>query len=98
MPYLATTNVPGYLPTDDDPPVFDSPGAAWEHHMAEVERSYWGDGLPAPGQQQLDVEAAISAASHAPGTVYAPTPGYDGDHDLGIAYCVVEVNADGVPT
>ena len=25
------------------------------------------------------------------GTVYGPTPGYDGDHDLGIAYSVTEV-------
>lgn len=27
--YMATINTPGYLPEDDDPPVFDTASAAW---------------------------------------------------------------------
>lgn len=29
MGFMATVNVPGYLPEDDDPPVFDTPQEAW---------------------------------------------------------------------
>lgn len=31
MKYLATTNVPGYLPMDDDPPTFDTAREAWAY-------------------------------------------------------------------
>jgi len=33
-------------------------------------------------------ELDIAAQGTATGTVYGPTPGYDGDHDLGLAYTV----------
>lgn len=29
--FLATINVPGYLPMDDEPPVFDTAQEAWEY-------------------------------------------------------------------
>lgn len=29
MGYLATMNVPGYSPMDDEPPVFETPAEAW---------------------------------------------------------------------
>jgi len=31
MPYLATVNTPGYMPWDDDPPVFDTAQEAWNY-------------------------------------------------------------------
>jgi hypothetical protein len=36
--YVATVNIPGYLPTDDDPPVFDDVSDAWDYLRAERER------------------------------------------------------------
>jgi hypothetical protein len=31
MKFLATTNIPGYLPMDDDPPIFDTAREAWAY-------------------------------------------------------------------
>ena len=91
MKYIATLNVPGYSPVDDDPPVFDTPREAWQHHVGEVNLSW--DNHP-----EDENGACVSAHTQLhnidqskPGVIYAPTPGYDGDHDLGLAYCVVEV-------
>lgn len=43
--YVATINVPGYLPMDDDPPVFDSAREAWQYLVGEVDRAWelWTD-------------------------------------------------------
>lgn len=109
--YVATINVPGYLPMDDDPPVFETPAEAWWYLYQERCR---GD-LDAPcdicddpgqvhgpdGDCDDDSETGRKLAKsarwassgmvcdfEAVGTVYGPTPGYDGDHDLGLAYCV----------
>lgn len=38
MGFLATVNVPGYLPEDNDPPVFDTPQEAWQYLADERER------------------------------------------------------------
>jgi hypothetical protein len=90
MRYVATVNVPGYLPMDDDPPVFDTPREAWQHHVAEVERS-WDDYPEDANGACVEAHTALHNLDQSqPGTVYAPTPGYDGDHDLGLAYCVTE--------
>lgn len=86
--FVATINVPGYLPMDDDPPVFETAREAWQYLVGEVDRSW--DDYP-------DDENGACVTAHTQmhnvdqskaGTVYAPTPGYDGDHDLGLAYCV----------
>lgn len=90
--YVATVNVPGYLPENDDPPTFDSPREAWQYLVGEVDR--WWDSFP-----EDEAGACIEAhtAMHnldqsQTGTVYvAATPGYWGDHDLGLAYSVSEV-------
>jgi hypothetical protein len=86
--YVATVNTPGYLPQDDDPPVFDTPREAWRYLVSEVERSW--DDYPEDGNGAC-VEAHTQLHNinqDEPGVVYAPTPGYDGSHDLGTAYCV----------
>lgn len=97
--YEAIINVPGYLPMDDDPPRFDEINEAWQW-LAD-QRSRAEDDAEMPGdsysQTVLDLEerANRTMADGAPyqrmGTVYGPTPGYDGDHDLGLAYSVTEV-------
>ncbi len=36
--YVATVNIPGYLPMDDNPPAFANPSDAWDYLRAERER------------------------------------------------------------
>jgi hypothetical protein len=94
--YVATINIPGYLPMDDDPPVFETPQAAWSYLADERER---GED-ETEGEEYSDTHRALVAlAMAAPGTpgligtVYGDTPGSDSPHDLGLAYSVG--NADG---
>lgn len=109
--YVATINVPGYLPMDDDPPTFETPGEAWqylrdEHAMGWNDVEVPGgldDMLPEPYLSQYrDTDDALRRhvrwASdgmvcdfEAVGTVYGPTPGHRGEHDLGLAYSVSAV-------
>lgn len=104
--YLATINVPGYLPMDDDPPMFESAKAAWEYLADERERGEDGafqesdaEGYSETYTKLSEVAAALDAQSEAEiarlglnddgtGVVYGNTPGYDGSHDLGLAYVV----------
>lgn len=86
--YVATTNVPGYLPMDDDPPVFETAREAWQYLVGEVDRS-WDDYPEDANGACIDAHTQIHNLDQSQtGTVYAPTPGYDGDHDLGLAYTV----------
>lgn len=39
MPYVATINTPGYLPWDDEPPVFETPREAWDYLAGERSRA-----------------------------------------------------------
>lgn len=109
MAYVATTSVPGYLPMDDDPPVFDTAAEAWQYLAEECARG-GGDYVPddpedlegpqsesatyACLQHNAEVKAPHVCGHDTPhwpdhvGTVYGSTPGYDGDHDLGLAYSV----------
>jgi hypothetical protein len=99
--YVATINTPGYLPIDDDPPVFDTAREAWWYLYEELidEESnhpcplcYGESTHGISGDCDDDSEAAReigqAARTDQTGTVYGPTPGYDGDHDLGLAYSV----------
>lgn len=101
MPYLATTSTPGYLPTDDDPPVFDTAAEAWTY-LAE-ERAEALSALEDTGPD-LRTRALWSAAQDARrrddddpaslGSLIADhTPGYEGDHDPGVAYTVTLIEA-----
>lgn len=89
--YMATINTPGYLPWDDEPPVFDSPREAWQYLVSEVERLW--DAYPEDENGAcLEAHTGMHNINQEQiGTVYAPTPGYDGSHDLGIAYSVMAV-------
>jgi hypothetical protein len=90
--YVATINMPGYLPMDDDPPIFDTAQEAWQYLADERERAEDetvddGDARP----YSLTVAALLDLAesdSSGEGTVNGDTRGYDGDHDLGLAYSV----------
>ena len=102
--YVATINTPGYMPMDDDPPVFETAREAWEYLADERRRGEDDafDWLPAatawsaeysPTLHEL-VKYAKWAGSgmvcdfEAEGTVYGDTPGYDGRHDVGLVYTV----------
>lgn len=104
MKYVATINVPGYLPTDDDPPVFDTPAEAWQYLADERQKDEDAncDVIVVPvGEEwsetvrELDTLASTAGVTCncngcSLGTVYGDTPGYEGDHDLGLAYSVSE--------
>jgi hypothetical protein len=106
--FMATVNTPGYLPMEDDPPVFDTAQGAWSYLADEREREedqapddepvgeytetlgylrYAAGEDMEPGNPHEDVPLNADGT----GVIYGPTPGYDGDHDLGLAYCVTAV-------
>ncbi len=95
--YVATVNVPGYLPMDDDPPVFDTAREAWDYLAEEAQRDgefAWlpDDGDDPDGPASLApwvLELERMGREDRSGSVWGPTPGYGGDHDLGLAYSVV---------
>jgi hypothetical protein len=115
MKYTAIINVPGYLPTDDEPPVFDTPAEAWQYLADERER---GEGRWLPddpddpdGPASEDPTYAclwhhantedpyvcgnrVTHWPHFEGTLYGTTPGYEGEHDLGVAYTVQATDTD----
>lgn len=89
--YLATVNIPGYLPQDDDPPLFETAAAAWGYladKRREAEEAEDGQEDYSSTVGDLD---AHEAAGTEEGSVHGCTPGYDGRHDLGIAYTVTKV-------
>jgi hypothetical protein len=103
MPFVATINVPGYLPMDDDPPVFESASEAWSYLRDERERGEDDDdGSDDYSETYYILEACSGNRSGSAramwaecgftadgqGTVCGPTPGSDSSHDLGLAYSV----------
>lgn len=99
MGFLATINVPGYLPMDDEPPVFDTAGEAWAYLESERERDECDateDGIFVASECLTELrrlaEAGQSGSIFVPevgeGVVYGDTPGSGSPHDLGLAYCV----------
>lgn len=93
--YVATINVPGYMPIAD-PAVFDTAKGAW-NYLAD-ERRFEEDSVEDNSIEDSDTLETLRAyAEDGPsviGTVYGPTPGYKGDHDLGMAYNVDTRHAD----
>lgn len=87
--YIATINVPGYLPTGC-PVEFDTTQEAWQYLAREVDHAW--DYCPDDDNGAcIEADTALGLVDRTqPGTVYAPTPGYRGDHDLGLAYTVQE--------
>lgn len=116
MPFVATINVPGYMPMDDAPPEFDTARDAWQYLLGERKESEdqgcdetcepgceWSERtdaysdtwstLDTLGNQRGDCTdeewwLLHGMSSDGQGTVYGRTPGYHGDHDLGLAYSV----------
>lgn len=93
MSYAATINVPGYLPMEDDPPVFDDPKDAWEYLADERERGFDGieDQMTDEDLWHYLVAQAEEPTGDGTGAAYGPTPGYKGDHDLVLVYSVILV-------
>lgn len=92
--YAATYYTPGYLPDGVEPaPLFSSATDAWLH-LAELR----GMALVEDGQDpEKDYTVkrlrglARDAVNHplmSAGAIGGTTPGYDGDHDLGVMYSV----------
>lgn len=110
MRFIATINVPGYLPMSDEVDGFDTAREAWqfladERTRGEDDAYDDGDdegysatkniletlGTGTSSGTQSDYENAGLDPVSGAGTVYGPTPGYDGEHDLGLAYTVTAV-------
>lgn len=111
--YVATINVPGYLP-EGEPAEFDTPAEAWDYLAEERERGedahedWEGDTGLGEYSSTLSTLRYIASGEHehgnphedtptnldGTGTVYGHTPGYDGEHDLGLAYCVSLAESD----
>lgn len=100
--FIATINTPGYLPDSaDEPATFDTAEEAWwylyhERCYAEMDAPCdlcddtltHGPSGDCDDDSDTGRELGQMASKDEPGTVYGPTPGYRGDHDLGLAYTV----------
>lgn len=88
--YVAIINVPGYLSEQDELPEFERISEAWEY-LIDQRQVDLGD--PINDEDEDDDQALAEMEGMLDdlqlGTVYGFTPGYDGDHDLGLAYSVV---------
>lgn len=92
--YDAIINTPGYLP-EGDILSFDTAREAWAYLADELRRQE-DELIPGDSYSDtvltLEAKAGATTADGSPyeqqGTVYGPTPGYDGEHDLGVAYTV----------
>jgi hypothetical protein len=92
MRYIATMNTPGYLPDADEPAVFTSAQDAWQYLREDRERDEEDEEMPEDElSEPLFSMRRYANTDHGPDTVYGDTPGYDGSHDLGIAYSVTQV-------
>lgn len=87
--FVAIINVPGYMSNQDELPEFDDMSEAWRFLFTERERDLDETNLDETDSCLDELEGMIESPQL--GTVYGSTPGYDGDHDLGLAYSVVEV-------
>lgn len=89
--FVATVNVPGYMPMDDEPPTFETAREAWQYLVTEVERQ-WDEYPEDENGACVEAHTAMHVQDQSrPGSVYTDTPGYEGDWDLGLVYSVTEV-------
>lgn len=98
--FLALINVPGYLGMDDEPPTFDRACEAWEYLVGERRNAEDDDEIHI-GEGYSATMCALEEAARGEfencnldphtgcGTIVGYTPGYDGNHDLGLAYSVM---------
>lgn len=92
MPYVATVNIPGYLPQNDEPPVYDTIVEAWVGHAddrendeAESACTYGTCGKAVQMLRSMDRCGSVH--------LHSPRPDDDGSreawrHDLGLSYSV----------
>lgn len=88
--YVATVNVPGYLP-ECEPVAFDTAWKAWRYLADERKHDEDQDDMPLVEDYSDTYHALVQlgdAVESQPGVVYAGTPGSDSPHDLGLAYSV----------
>lgn len=90
--FEAIINVPGYLPMADSPALFFTEREAWDWLLCERHRALDDVDYDEPENDEDSCleELAGYVDSPACGTVWGRTPGYDGEHDLGLAYSVVQ--------
>lgn len=91
--FEAIINVPGYLPMSDEPHVFATASEAWGWLRDQRERDLddpMNDESDDEDQCLEEIEGMMNEG--VTGVVYGSTPGYDGDHDLGLAYSVVQMS------
>jgi len=90
--FQASVTVPGYLPMVDEPHVFDSAAEAWgwlrDQRVNDLDDPM-NDESDDEDECLVEIESMMDLDVR--GAVYGRTPGYDGDHDLGIFYLVDEV-------
>lgn len=88
MEYVAIINVPGYMPMADEPAEFATVKEAWEY-LADERRRAEDESVEGP-EEYSDTVKALGYMVETPqcDSVYGPTPGYWGDHDLGLVYTV----------
>lgn len=91
MPFIATMNTPTYLPwSDDEPPLFETAAEAWQFLAEERERQEDATDVPEYTETLSTLRQYVDDA-HGANVVYGDTPGYEGSHDLGVAYSVTEL-------
>lgn len=100
--YVATVNVPGYLPMADEPACFDTAREAWAYLASERRRDEDQDEEASEYTDDVVLLDYVASEDHMPGSphedlstsadgagsLWCPTPGYTGDHDLGLFYAV----------
>jgi len=89
--FRAVINTPGYLPMADDTIEFDTAAEAWSY-LADERRDH--EENASDDEQYTDTVTQLSdyaTTGHGSDVVYGSTPGYDGSHDLGVAYSVVDL-------
>lgn len=90
--FTTIINTPGYLPWAESNEEFDTCSQAWEY-LIQVRTDQLDDPMPDEDHDKPDsaLEEMIEHANEGSlGSVWGRTPGYNGDHDLGIAYSVVQ--------
>lgn len=99
--YEAIINVPGYSPMADEPAIFETAQDAWTYLADERQREEddaYEEGDGTEYSETLSTLRDLAKADLAvPGVVYGDTPGYDGNHDQGLAYSVVEYEPEPEP-
>ena len=97
--FLAIVNTPGYMPwSDEPPPAFSTAQEAWayladerqqqEDNCEDDDYSDTYEVLANLARGVYDGPTTPEAGGDGQGVVYGDTPGYDGEHDLGIVYSV----------